>query len=816
MKYSMKADMAKPKKQKVKKVTVPKTINQTIPLVEVLDNDIFRISENEYSKMYSFMDSNFSLDTEEGQENTLTRYEQLLSHFPDNVKLELVIINRRVSNAEVKDSFYLKLRGDGLDEYRECYNGIIDSKITEGRNDIRKSKYVILILETKNRDDVQATFSRLDSELNSAMQELNKSGVFVVSSFDRLALMDAYYKGIDTVPFKDRADKYRINDVFSSKKLKEYGRTIRDVVSPVLVKKAGKGNAYIQLAEDRYARTYMLPELPPTLDTGYLSKITSIPCEMVTTVLFTVSPRVKAQKLVRKMNNDIKAQILSNSKNAMKAGYDPQYTLSETLMESQDEAKQLRKEVVTEKKRTFFVTISTTLFTKDEEEMKSMSMQYIAQNADFSIIPNPLDGQQIAGLKENALTGVTAISRDIMLVSSSACALFPLDIQEIQDKNGGFYGTNSVSHCMIMFDRRDCDLPNGLVFGRSGSGKSYITKGEMIPNFLRTNDDMIILDPDGEYVPLADAFKGTVIDLRRKGKYHINPCDLNMEYGDSEADPLAEKCDFMVSIVESILGEGRECNPLEVTAIHRATIKMYQPYIQYMDTQHEMGKDIDIDTSRCPTLEDFYSTLLEDDSIESAKLALLIEPYCIGQYNLFAHKTNIEGDPRFLVYVLKYLPEKMKPLAMKVCLTNIWSKVCRNKNTGKATWVYLDEFYLLMQTESSATTLQTYFKRIRKYHGIMTGITQDITDLLSTLQGTGMIENAGFVLFMNQSPTGRERIQQRYRIPEAMCDFLHDKGVGQGLIYTGKTMSPFNYTLPTDTILHKLMTTKPSEEQFET
>lgn len=808
-------------KVKVTKVAVPKKINQTIPLLEVLDNGIFKISDSEYSKMYQIEDSNFSLNTEEGQERIIMRYEQFLSHFPDNVKIEIIIINKRVTEDEIKKSFYLPMNTDPYNEYRESYNSILDKKIKEGRNDIRKSKYVILTARIKLASDIYSTFGTLDASVTEAIKEVNghDSGARPLSAFERLELMDNYYKGMNLVPFKDRAEKYKVGNDFSSKKAREYGRTVRDVVSPLMIKKAGKHNAYLQLGEDRFVRTYMIPELPPTLDTDYLSKITNIPCEMVTTVLFSVSPRHKAESLVKRQNNDIKGQIIKNSKNAMKSGYDPQYTLSESLLEAKDEAFQLRKEVVKDKKRTFFVTISTTMFASSEEEMKELSEQYNAKNADYSIVPNPLDGQQVAGLKENALTGVTSLARDIMLVSSSACALFPLDIQEIQDKNGTYYGNNSISKNMITYSRKESDLANGLILGKSGSGKSYITKGEMIPNLLRTNDDMIILDPDAEYVSIANALGGTVIDLRRKGEFHINPCDMDMEYGDKEADPLAEKCDYMVSLVESILGDGRECNPMEVTAIHRVTRKMYQPYIEYMDKLHDMGESITIDTNRCPTLVDFYEGLIEEDSLEALKLSVIIEPYCTGVYDLFAHKTDIEGDPRLLVYVTKHLPDKMKTFAMKVCLTNIWTRICKNKDYNdsvtkkdkKATWVYLDEFYLLMATESAATTLRTYYKRVRKYNGIMTGITQDISDMMSSQQGMAMLENSGFFLFMNQSPTGCDRIQQRYRLPDAMVDYLHDRGVGQGLIYAGKTISPFNYTLPTDTILHKLMSTKAME-----
>ena len=118
----------------------------------------------------------------------------------------------------------------------------------------------------------------------------------------------------------------------------------------------------------------------------------------------------------------------------------------------------------------------------------------------------------------------------------------------------------------------------------------------------------------------------------------------------------------------------------------------------------------------------------------------------------------------------------------------------------------------MVQTESSAIMLQEYFKRCRKYHGIMTGITQDIEDLLITPEGRGIFNNSGFVAMLSQSNIGRSEIQEQFDVSDALIDYIKDKPLGTGLLYTGQTVVPFNYNLPKDTKLYKLMSTKPSEE----
>lgn len=251
--------------------------------------------------------------------------------------------------------------------------------------------------------------------------------------------------------------------------------------------------------------------------------------------------------------------------------------------------------------------MTITLIAEDEAELKDLENQYVLKCGDYSVNPNNLRGQQKQGLLSSLLLGNKEIAFDRALTSDDCCALFPFNIQELTDKRGHFYGVNAISKNMIMYDCKRSKLANGLVFGQSGSGKSFITKGEIIPNLLDGDDDMIILDPENEYRVIAEAFGGNVVDLEPNSDLHINPCDMSMEWSNPKASPLVEKCDYMVGIVESILGKGRECNSFEVNVIHRAVNKMYEEYISVMTERRNNGDIVDIDTSISPTLVDFMT-----------------------------------------------------------------------------------------------------------------------------------------------------------------------------------------------------------------
>lgn len=812
-----------------KKRTTPPKIKRTAQ--EILDFDGITkegiiVSGKCYSKLYKLIDSNFVTEPEEKQIDVLVDYTRLINRFQDNTDISIIIINERNTKEEITKAYHFEPLGDGYDNFRTDYNEIINKKIAEGHSEISKEKYILLTIHAESLQEAELEFNSADLSLQEGVKSINKVGVKQLDAIERLTVMHKILRGSNCVPFYKEYDRFfathhdgegNSSTTLNLQALRKAGVSVKDLIAPQTIKKT---HQCLQLDDERFCQSYAFANLPQQLDTIFLTNATNMPYEMVTVIQFKPVPRKKALNLVKMQNTSIKADVIKASQQAYKSGYSTDL-INEDLVQAREDAAKLRNDVVNEGKKLFFTTMCITLFGRDETELKSIKAQYSAKCADFSVTPTYLIGQQVAGLNTALVCGNSKIIIDRMLTSDNACALFPFNIQELTDKKGHFYGSNAISKNMVMYDRKRSKLANGLIFGISGSGKSFITKGEIIPNLLDGKDDMIILDPENEYHVIAEAFGGRTIDLELKSDYHINPCDMSMEWDDPKATPLAEKCDYMVGLVESILGKGRECNIYEQNAIHRACNKMYEPYIAEMTRRHkegcEEGQSDNLDTSICPTLVEFYEELVADGTQEANKVAMAIEQYAIGNYNLFAHHTNIENHSRLTVYNLLYLPEKMTEMAMKVCLSTIWTSIVKNReenekhHTGKSIWVYLDEFHHFFKTESSATTIMAYYKRVRKYGGIMTGITQDVADLLSTRQGTAMFNNTGFFIFLNQSPIGRQQLQNLYGISDSLLDYIKDRPAGQGLIYNNSVIIPIDYKLPTDSDLYRIMSTNPHD-----
>ena len=821
-----KEEKANQTKLKKKPPVIARTVQEVIDFDGITKEGLI-VAGNNYSKLYKLIDSNFVTETIERQKDFVEAYTKLLNRFPDNIDLTLVIINEKITKEELVANYHLHLQGDTYDHYRSEYNNIIDKKIEDGHSDISKEKYILLTVHSRDLKSAELDFNSAEISLQEAVKTINKVGVKTVDAIERLAIMQKILRGTNCVPFHKEYEKYfdkeqdvEGNDIlsFNLTALKKDGVSVKDLIAPQMIKKT---HQCLQLDDNRYCKSFAFVNLPQQLDTIFLTHATNLPYEMVTTIQFKPVPRKKAQNLVKMQNTSIKADVIKASQQALKNGYSTDL-INEDLMQAREDAAKLRNDVINESKKIFFTTMTISLFGTDEDDLKNIQKQFVSKCADYSVTPSTLMGQQVAALNTSLVCNNSKIIIDRMLTSDQACAMFPFNIQELSDKNGHFYGNNAISRNMVMYDRKRSKLANGLIFGQAGSGKSFITKGEIIPNLLDGKDEMIILDPENEYRAIADKFGGKTIDLELGSDYHINPCDLTMEWDDDKSSVLPTKCDYMVGLVESILGKGRECSVLEQNAIHRACTKMYEPYIAEMTRRHidgcKEGQSDKIDTALCPTLADFYDELMAEGSNEAYKVAQIIEQYAVGNYNMFAHHTNIETNNRLIVYNLLYLPEKMTEMAMKVCLSSIWTKIVKNReenekfHTGKSIWVYLDEFHLFFKTETSASTIMAYYKRCRKYGGIMTGITQDVADLLLSHQGTAMFNNTGFFIFLNQSPIGRDQIQNLYNVSDTLIDYIKDKPAGTGLIYNGYVLVPIDYKLPTDNELYLLMSTNPNDK----
>lgn len=478
-------------------------------------------------------------------------------------------------------------------------------------------------------------------------------------------------------------------------------------------------------------------------------------------------------------------------------------SMSYLQITASDLSDQLLKELQSQNERMFLLTflVMNTGETEQELETNVFQASSIAQKYNCNL--RRLDFQQEQGLMSCLPLAQNLIEIQRSMTTSSTAIFVPFTTQELfqTGKEALYYGLNALSNNLIMVDRKKLKNPNGLILGTPGSGKSFSAKREIANAFLVTDDDVIVVcDPEAEYTALVQKFEGQVIKISPSSTQYINPMDINANYSE-EDNPIALKADFILSLCELIVGGKEGLQPVEKTVIDRCVHQIYQTYFENPVPEN------------MPVLQDLYEALLRQDEKEAHHVATALEIYVSGSLNLFNHRTNVDINNRLVCYDIKELGKQLKKIGMLVVQDQVWGRVTANRNAGKATRYYMDEFHLLLKEEQTAAYSVEIWKRFRKWGGIPTGITQNVKDLLSSREVTNIFENSDFIYMLNQAAGDRQILADQLNISPHQLSYVTHSGEGEGLLFYGNVILPFVDRFPTDLELYRIMTTKLTEVQ---
>ena len=275
---------------------------------------------------------------------------------------------------------------------------------------------------------------------------------------------------------------------------------------------------------------------------------------------------------------------------------------------------------------------------------------------------------------------------------------------------------------------------------------------------------------------------------------YVNPLDMDvwsLDLNDSKG-MIREKGEFMLGLCEQCMGES--LNSRQKSIIDRCVRKLY----------------IDIARSRekyVPVMSDFYEILMNQPEEEAKDIALSLELFVNGSLNIFNHQTNVDVDNRFTVYGIRDLGTELSPITMLVMMESIQNRIIANGKRGVATWLYIDEFHVLLNSEYSAKYLQQLWKKVRKQGGLCTGITQNVVDLLQNYTAITMLANSEFVTLLKQANTDSSKMAEVIGVSEAQLRFVTNTQSGMGLMKCGNVVIPFDNQIEKGTDLYNLYNT---------
>ena len=373
---------------------------------------------------------------------------------------------------------------------------------------------------------------------------------------------------------------------------------------------------------------------------------------------------------------------------------------------------------------------------------------------------------------------------------------------------GLIYGINQITNTPIIIDRSEGLNGNGFTLGTSGSGKSMFTKAEFYAAATKySNDEFIIIDPENEYRPLGSPgkdgispFDAEIIKLSPQTDTYINIFDTDISYSEDGSSAVQMKVDFIMTFCEA--AKGLSLTAKERSVIDRCVKLVYQDYI----LSHG-------DKAMLPNLPKFYDTLKYQPEKEAADIALSIELYTTGSFDMFAHNTNIEYNKKFIIYDLFEMGEQLQTVGLLVILEMLWQRVIQNKLKGIRTWVWCDEFSIMFNDNKqgifrTGDFFEKVYKRIRKHGGVATGATQNISDVIKSNQAMTMLQNSEFLVLLAQKEDDLAIITKMFNLSENQAKYLDVDEPGRGLIKCGKRVIPFRNKVPSDSLMYKICTTK--------
>ena len=762
---------------------LPKTAQQTIPYQEMCRDGICIIGDRYFTRQIQFYDVNYQLAQNEDKNLIFENYCDFLNYFDSSIKVQLSFLNQRADMEEYQKSIHIPEQADAFNGIRREYSGMLKGQLARGNNGLTKTKYITFGIEADSLKEAKPRLERIEADVLANFKVLGVRA-HSLDGYERLAILHRMFHPADNQKFK-----------FAWDAIWKTGLSSKDFIAPDSF--TFKSGQYFQIGRT-YGAVSFLQILAPELTDRMLADFLDLESSMVVTLHIQSIDQSAAIKNIKRKITDLDRMKIEEQKKAVRAGYDMDIIPSD-LATFGSEAKTLLEDLQSRNERMFLVTMLVMNHAGTRQKLENNIFQAAGVAQKYNCALRRLDYQQEQGLMSSLPLGLNQISIQRGLTTSSTAIFVPFTTQELfMNGEALYYGLNALSNNLIMADRKKLKNPNGLILGTPGSGKSFSAKREITNAFLITPDDIAIIDPEQEYSPLVQRLGGQVIDISPASDQYINPMDLTLNYSEDD-NPLTLKSDFILSLMELIVGGKSGLEPVEKTVVDRCVHMVYRDYLQ--DPRPE----------KMPVLGDLYELLRKQPEQEAQRLATALEIYVTGSLNVFNHQTNVEIKSRIVCYVIKNLGKQLKKFGMQVVQDQVWGRVSENREAHKSTRLYIDEMHLLLREEQTAAYTVEIWKRFRKWGGIPTGITQNVKDLLASREIANIFENSDFIYMLNQAGGDRQILAKQLNISPHQLGYVTNSNAGEGLLFYGNVIIPFVDHFPKDTELYSIMTTRPED-----
>ncbi|HEX7017431.1 MAG TPA: DUF87 domain-containing protein, partial [Patescibacteria group bacterium] len=567
--------------------------------------------------------------------------------------------------------------------------------------------------------------------------------------------------------------------------LKEFSQglvTTQDIIAPEAI----EVDFTYQKINSTYTRTLFVAGYPRTVPANWLAPLINYPHQMnVSMFVFPVDSADILNNLKRKIT-EMEAEIQSDIRAGKISNINTEVKL--------EDARVIREQLAKGAEHFYQFGLYLTLQAPDKAELDRVTKHIQSTLGSLLIVSKNATLQMDEGFKTTLPTG-----RDKLLVTrnmdtTSLATTFPFTSSELTMETGIVYGINEHNDSLVIFDRFKMENANMVIFAKSGAGKSYTVKLEILRQ-LMFGLDTIILDPEHEYEDMCNAVGGEYVNFTFGGKTKINPFDLSNLYEEGENE-LGQKIISLHGLLKVMLGE---MTPTQDALLDRALVAAYKA--------KGITPDPATQTNEPPLMEDLYKALIGMENAEANDIAARLEKFITGSFRgIFDQPSNFDIKNQLTVFSVKEMEEGLRPIAMYIILDFIWTRIKKNL---KKRLLIIDEAWYFMKHQDSASFIHGMVKRARKYYLGITTITQDVEDFLQTDYGKAIVTNSSIQFLMKQSTASIPVLSETFYLSEGERQLLVSSEVGEGIFFAGQNHVALRVVASDEE--HQVITTNPEE-----
>lgn len=566
----------------------------------------------------------------------------------------------------------------------------------------------------------------------------------------------------------------------------------RDIIAPPVIEVEFD---YLKMG-DRFFRTLFVAGYPRFVSANWLEPLISFNHTLDAAMYVYPTKSEEVLENLKRKVGEMEATIQSD----MKRGR----VIEPSVQVALEDALSLQQELAKGSERFFQFGLYVTIPAKSKEDLDKTTKQVEATLGSLLILTKKAVLQMEEGFRTTLPMGQDRILVTRNMDTTSLATTFPFTTSELTANEGVLFGMNEHNGSLIIFDRFTLENANTVVFGKSGSGKSYMVKLEVMRS-LMFDTEVIVIDPENEYEALTHALGGEYIRFHFGATSKLNPFDLALLHTSSatqadEESELNQKILALHGFFRVVMGK---LTPTEDALLDRALILAYK--------QKGITPDPATQTKEPPLMEDLYKALIGMEEPLAKGLADRIEKFVKGSLvGIFDQQTNVEIRNPLTVFSIRDLEEELRPIAMYLILDFIWTKVRRDM---RRRILVVDEAWYMMKYPDSGAFLNSIAKRARKYYLGLTTISQDVEDFLSVDLGKAIIQNSSLQVLLKQSTAAIDKVADVFYLSQGEKHLLLSADIGEGLFFAGPAHAAIRVIAsPTE---HELVTTNPMELQAQ-